>query len=77
MRELRPRGCEDISQSIGEGAVPVAKVGDLPAATDPAQAACALEAVATGITPARMLHGDADVAAWALRTMRVILGAAE
>jgi hypothetical protein len=24
-----------------------------------------------------MLHGDADVAAWALRTMRVILGAAE
>ena len=58
---------------IGEGAVPVA----LPAATDPAQAACALEAVATGITPARMLHGDADVAAWALRTMRVILGAAE
>jgi AcrR family transcriptional regulator len=47
--------------------------GDLPAATDPAQAAWSLEALASGMNPARQLHGD-DPAEWSLRAMRTVLG---
>jgi AcrR family transcriptional regulator len=48
--------------------------GDLPAGTDPAQAAFSLEALASGINPARQLHGDRDAAAWSLGAMRAVLG---
>jgi AcrR family transcriptional regulator len=48
--------------------------GDLPADTDPEQAAWSLEALASGMNPARQLHGDKDTAAWSLRAMRAVLG---
>jgi len=48
--------------------------GELPADTDPAQAAFGLEALASGMNPARQLHGDKDAAAWSLRAMRAVLG---
>ena len=47
---------------------------ELPADTDPAQAAFGLEALASGMNPARQLHGDKDAAAWSLRAMRAVLG---
>ncbi|MER7577318.1 helix-turn-helix domain-containing protein [Streptomyces sp. NPDC126514] len=48
--------------------------GDLPAATDTAQVVYALESLAGGITPARLLHGDDQTEDWALRGMHTILG---
>ena len=50
------------------------EAGDLSADLDPAQAVFGLEAIASGITPARMVHGDTDVATWALHNMHAILG---
>ena len=47
--------------------------GDLPAATDPAQVAYSLEALAAGMNPARHLHGDTEAAAWTLQAMRAVL----
>lgn len=47
--------------------------GDLPAATDPAQVAYSLEALAAGMNPARQLHGDTNAAAWTLQAMRAVL----
>ena len=55
----------DIQQAVADG--------DLPADTDPAQAAYSLEALATGMTPARHLHGDTNAAAWTLQAMRAVL----
>lgn len=49
------------------------EAGDLPATTDPEQAAWSLEALAAGMNPARQLHGD-DAAEWSLRAMRAVLG---
>ncbi|MFD4391405.1 TetR/AcrR family transcriptional regulator [Streptomyces sp. NPDC058486] len=48
--------------------------GDLPARTDAPQAVYGLESLAAGITPARLLHGDARTEDWALRGMRAVLG---
>ncbi|MER6677424.1 TetR/AcrR family transcriptional regulator [Streptomyces sp. NPDC000983] len=48
--------------------------GDLPASTDTPQVVYGLEALAGGITPARLLHGDDRPEDWALRGMRAILG---
>jgi AcrR family transcriptional regulator len=48
--------------------------GDLPADTDPEQAAFSLEALATGCTPARQLQGDTAAAQWSLRAMHAVLG---
>jgi len=48
--------------------------GDLAADTDPAQAAFGLEALASGMNPARQLHGDKDAAAWSLKAMHAVLG---
>jgi AcrR family transcriptional regulator len=48
--------------------------GDLPEDTDPAQAAFGMEALASGMNPARQLHGDKDAAAWSLRAMHAVLG---
>lgn len=48
--------------------------GDLPATVQPDQTAFALESIASGMTPARLIHEDADAAAWALHAMRAVLG---
>jgi AcrR family transcriptional regulator len=48
--------------------------GDLPAGTDPAQAAFSLEALAAGMNPARQLQGDTAAAEWSLKAMRAVLG---
>lgn len=48
--------------------------GDLPAETDARQVVYGLESLAAGITPARLLHGDAEVGDWALRGMHAVLG---
>ena len=48
--------------------------GDLPADTDAEQAAWSLEALASGMNPARQLHGDKDTATWSLRAMHAVLG---
>ena len=47
--------------------------GDLPADTDPEQVAYSLEALAIGMNPARLLHGDTNVGAWTLQAMRAVL----
>jgi AcrR family transcriptional regulator len=47
--------------------------GDLPADTDAAQAAYSLEALASGMNPARQLHGDTNAPAWTLQAMRAVL----
>jgi AcrR family transcriptional regulator len=47
--------------------------GDLPADTDPDQVAFSLEALASGMNPARQLHGDTRAAAWSLQAMRAVL----
>lgn len=48
--------------------------GDLPADTDPEQAAFSLEALASGTNPARQLHGDTRAGEWCLRAMHAVLG---
>jgi AcrR family transcriptional regulator len=48
--------------------------GDLAADIKPAQVVFGLEALAGGVTPARMLHGDADAPTWAMEGMCAILG---
>ncbi|MFE6282258.1 TetR/AcrR family transcriptional regulator [Streptomyces sp. NPDC057877] len=48
--------------------------GDLPPGTDAPQVVYGLEALAGGITPARLLHGDGRTDDWALRGMHAILG---
>lgn len=48
--------------------------GDLPADTDPEQVAFSLEALASGMNPARQLHGVTNAAAWSLRAMHAVLG---
>jgi AcrR family transcriptional regulator len=47
--------------------------GDLPADAEPAQVAYSLEALAAGMNPARLLHGDTNAAAWTLQAMRAVL----
>ena len=49
------------------------EAGDLPADTNPAQVAFSLESLASGMNPARQLHGDTDAAAWTLRAMHAVL----
>lgn len=51
--------------------------GDLPASTDIETVVFALESLVAFITPARLLHGDADAGARAVRSMRRILGVEE
>jgi AcrR family transcriptional regulator len=48
--------------------------GELAAGLDPAQLAFGIEALAAAVTPARLLHGEADAPAWALRSMHALLG---
>lgn len=48
--------------------------GDLPAETDPEDIAFALDALASGITPARRLVGDEATGDRCLRAMRLVLG---
>ena len=48
--------------------------GDLPQDTDPKQAAWSLEALASGVNPARQLHGDKQAPRWSLRAMHSVLG---
>jgi AcrR family transcriptional regulator len=48
--------------------------GDLPAETDPDDIAFALDALASGITPARRLLGDEATGRRCLRAMRLVLG---
>ena len=48
--------------------------GDLPADSDSEQIAFTLEALASGVNPARMLLGDANVRQRCLRAMRATLG---
>jgi AcrR family transcriptional regulator len=49
--------------------------GELPAGTDPGQVAYGIESLITGITPARLLHGDHDqVEAWTLTGIHALLG---
>jgi AcrR family transcriptional regulator len=50
------------------------EAGDLPADTDPEQAAFSLEALAAGCSPARQLQGDTAAAEWSLRAMHAVLG---
>ena len=51
--------------------------GDLPASTDIETVVFALESLVAFITPARLLHGDVDAGARAVRSMRRILGVEE
>jgi AcrR family transcriptional regulator len=55
----------DIEQAVADG--------DLPADTQPQQAAYSLEALAAGMNPARQLQGDTDAAAWSLQAMHAVL----
>lgn len=48
--------------------------GDIPSTVEPEQAAFALESIAAGMNPARLIHRNADVANWALRAMHTVLG---
>lgn len=58
----------DVAHAVG--------AGDLPEGTDPGQIAFSLEAIASGITPARRLHGEQSAPEWARRSMRMLLGVA-
>jgi AcrR family transcriptional regulator len=55
----------DIEQAVADG--------DLPPDTDAAQVAYSLEALASGMNPARQLHGETHAAAWTLQAMRAVL----
>jgi AcrR family transcriptional regulator len=55
----------DIEQAVADG--------DLPAGTDPPQVAYSLEALASGMNPARQLHGDTEAAAWTVQAMHAVL----
>jgi AcrR family transcriptional regulator len=48
--------------------------GELPPDVDSEQLAFGLDALASGITPARRLHGDSDAADWSLAAMHALLG---
>jgi AcrR family transcriptional regulator len=54
--------------------VAAVEAGELPPDTDPDEVAFGLEALASGVNPARQLQGDADAAAWCLRAMHAIIG---
>jgi AcrR family transcriptional regulator len=47
--------------------------GELPESTDAEQVAFSLEALASGMNPARHLLGDGMAAAWTMRAMRAVL----
>ncbi|HJQ04813.1 MAG TPA: hypothetical protein VJ872_05185, partial [Nocardioides sp.] len=47
--------------------------GDLPPDTDAEQIAFSLEALASGMNPARQLYRDERAAAWSLQAMRAVL----
>jgi AcrR family transcriptional regulator len=53
------------------------EAGDLPPSTDVETVVFALESLVAFITPARLLHGDADAGARAVSSMRRILGVQE
>lgn len=67
LRRWRLTLVADIAHAVG--------AGDLPAETEPEQVAFALEAIAEGVNPARMLHENSQAAQWALRAMHTVLGA--
>lgn len=48
--------------------------GDLPQALDPDQAAFAIKAIASGITPSHQMEAGAPVHTWALTAMTAVLG---
>jgi len=48
--------------------------GDLPVGLDPEQAAFSMEALASGMNPARQLYGDTSAAEWSRRAMHAVLG---
>jgi AcrR family transcriptional regulator len=48
--------------------------GDLPPGLDPEQAAFSMEALASGMNPARQLYGDTSAAEWSRRAMHAVLG---
>jgi AcrR family transcriptional regulator len=64
-RKWRDALVSDITQAVA--------AGDLASDTDPNQAAYSLEALASGMNPARQLHGDTDAAAWTQQAMRAVL----
>jgi AcrR family transcriptional regulator len=66
LRRWRLALISDIAHAVG--------AGDLPADTEPEQLASALEAIAEGINPARMLHENPDAPSWALQAMHAVLG---
>jgi hypothetical protein len=51
--------------------------GELPASTDAEQVAFSLDALASGMNPARHLLGDGQAAAWTTRAMRAVMGLPE
>jgi hypothetical protein len=65
VRQWRSTLVREITAAIEAGALP----GDL----DPRQTAFTLDAIASGVGPARFLHGDTDTGTWAVRAMRTAL----
>ncbi|WP_035852246.1 TetR/AcrR family transcriptional regulator [Cryptosporangium arvum] len=65
VRQWRATLVREITTAIGNG--------DLPPDLDPHQAAFTLDAIASGVGPARLLHGETDAGTWAAHAMRAAL----
>lgn len=65
LRQWRKTLVADITSAV--------EAGDLPADTDADQVAFSLDALASGMNTARLLHGDTKSGEWALTAMRAVL----
>jgi len=74
VRDLLAEGRTAWRQRLAKEITRAREAGDLPDHIDSEQAAFAINAVVTGITPARALDGDVPVRAWAVVAIRALLG---
>jgi AcrR family transcriptional regulator len=68
------RGAHRWHATLRRDVIVAIAAGDLPESTDPEQLVFALEALAAGVKPSRLLQGRADAALLALRSMRALIG---
>jgi AcrR family transcriptional regulator len=73
VREELARGVRQWRSTLVREITTAIDAGDLPADLDPNQAAFSIDAIASGIGPARLLHGDTDSGTWAVQAMHAVL----
>ncbi|GAA3383768.1 TetR/AcrR family transcriptional regulator [Cryptosporangium minutisporangium] len=75
VRDELARGVRQWRATLVREITTAIEAGDLPADLHPEQTAFSLDAIASGVGPARLLHGDAEIGSWAVQAMRTALRA--